>query len=102
MKYIYRVENKDKIGCYSAYLPQFKNMYNKHNSSSLYPAPLFDKGIKRDFRYNEICGFLNKKQTLNWFNKRELIFMARYGFILKKVRVNKITAIGEKQVLAIR
>lgn len=64
--------------------------------------PVTDKGIERNQKDNEICGFLNKNQALNWFNKKQLLKLEKYGYELKTIDVDKITAIGRSQVLAIR
>jgi hypothetical protein len=107
MPYIYRVENKLKKGCYwgKHYDKKicdiigdhfWKCNYNKH------PIPEEDKGIKRYIKRNEICGFKTKKQALKWFTFKELKGLLKIGYKLKKIKVKEITAIGQKQVLAIR
>lgn len=97
---IWRVEDKDGIGCYQGHLPELERMYKKHNKIN--PLPFKDKGIRREPRENEICGFINKEQAFKWFNKYELKNLKNLGFDLKEIKVAKITAIGERQVLAIR
>lgn len=102
--YIWRVEDENGEGVYSAHLCELERMYNKHADIGfpVYPRPIDDKGIERDIELSEICGFLSKEQALNWFSKYELRRMKKFGFELKKVKVILITAYGEKQVLAIR
>lgn len=102
---IFRIENNKKEGCYRnnwecAYR---RKMTNKHDRNKRkYPIPEEDIGICRSIKTNEICGFLNLEQVYNWFCDEELIILEKLGYNLKKIKVQKITAIGEKQVLAIR
>jgi hypothetical protein len=102
--YIYRVEDENGEGCYSAHLPELERMYNKHANIGLpvYPQPIDDVGIQMNPEPDEICGFKDKVQALSWFSKYELRRMKKFGFELKKVEVEAITAIGERQVLAVR
>ena len=101
--YIWRVENEDKCGCYSIHDIELEDMYIKHSIDyEKYPRPKEDIGINRDINSDEICGFKTQEQALNWFDEEDLKLLSELGFTLKKVYVDKITAIGEKQVLAIR
>lgn len=59
-------------------------------------------GIDRDIHKEEICGFISVKQALKWFSIWELRGMERLGFKLTKVLVQKITEVGEYQILAIK
>jgi len=104
MNFIYRVENKEKKGCYWENLYKWKEVdyILKRHYSEYRPTPLEDFGIKREPKGTEICGFKDLKQAKEWFNNKELEELKRIGYFLKKVKVKKITAIGEKQVLAIR
>ena len=103
-EYIWRVEDENGYGVYSAHLCELERMYNKHADIGfpVYPCPIDDKGINRDIEGHEICGFTSKEQALTWFSKYELRRMKKFGFELKKVAVLLITATGERQVLAIR
>lgn len=100
--YIYRVEDKDGNGCYVNHNPELEDMYIKHSNNDNTPRPLCDRGINRDIYHCEICGFLTKTQALKWFDSDDLILLHELGYKIKKVSVAKITAIGEKQVLAIQ
>lgn len=103
-EYIYRVEDENGEGCYSAHLPELERMYIKHADIGfpVYPRPIDDIGIQREIDNKEICGFASIGQALNWFSKYELRRMKKFGFELKKVEVEKITGYGVRQVLAIR
>jgi hypothetical protein len=103
MPYIYRVENKNGDGAYRGYAPICATLNNRHSDRiGDYPLPDYDKGIERGMKRDEIAGFSTKKQALKWFTKDELYALALDGFYLKLVKVSKVTAWGEKQVLAIR
>jgi len=99
MPKIYRVENDYGHGCYTNGDMSFAC---KHSQQTNTPSPNFDRGIKRWMSHKEICGFLNLEQANKWFTDNELKEAERKGFILKQIEVKEITAIGEKQVLAIR
>lgn len=110
---IYRVENKKREGCYWGKQRDYKMLniiggHFKTTSKTIefeiekHPLPHEDKKIKRCIKDNEIGGFLNKEQALNWFTKDELNGLEKIGYFLKRIKVKKITVIGEKQVLAIR
>ncbi|GEM_PF-4945840 len=101
MEFIYRVENKDGQGCYMNEIEEINFILARH-FEEYYPTPKEDLGIERNPKYNEICGFKDIKQAENWFNNYELWELKKLGYELKKVKVKKITAIGEKQVLAIK
>jgi hypothetical protein len=101
---IYRLEDKSGIGCYrSCGIKFLDNLVKRHDRQwEKYPTPRYDIGIDREIRPKEICGFKDKIQALNWFSKYELKKLNELGFKLKEIEVAEITAIGEKQVLAIR
>ena len=101
---IWRVENSDGQGCYRKFGIKFLDrLVNRHDRTCLkHPIPFNDIGIERGQETFEICGFIDKDQALNWFSKYELKKLAGIGFYLKEIEVAEITAIGEKQVLAIR
>jgi len=103
MLYIYRVENDLGEGCY--WFKDTGKVLSNHFTEEgypLHPTPLEDIGIERTPEIEEVCGFLNLKQAKNWFTDEELKELKELGFHLKKVKVKKITAKGNKQVLAIR
>jgi len=102
---IWRVENQNGLGCYSfGEIPFIKRMIKRHNKNREYnPLPCDDIGIERDIEEgSEICGFKDKQQALNWFNKYELKQLAFLGFFLEEIEVTAITAIGQRQILAVR
>jgi len=100
MPVIVRVEDNMGMGCYVSHMPLgFIDEHTKYNG---HPRPEHDKGIERYMENGvEICGFIDEEQAHNWFTEEELSAMEEYGFYLKEVLVNMISAIGEKQVLAI-
>ena len=98
--YIWRVENKNGNGCYKD--KTLSSILRNHRISKKRPSPLRDKGIERGLLQEEICGFLNLSQALTWFTTDELNSLRKLGYELSKIKVRKITAIGERQVLAIR
>ena len=101
-KYIWRVENENGVGCYSAHFLELEDMYEIHaHSWTRHPLTIDDIGIQRNIKEEEICGFKDKKQALKWFTKNELKFLKSLGFELKKREVKEITAYGQKQLLAI-
>ena len=101
MNKIYRVEDEDGVGPYGRdYNVEFLESHNCDRGK--HPTPYYDPGIRRECRENEICGFLSIKQLLNWFSVNELYKLKKCGYKLKRVEVNKITAIGRFQCLAIR
>jgi hypothetical protein len=103
MQEVYRVEDEDGYGCYTTSTDNFYHKHLlKHQDLERTPTPEHDRGIDRFLREKEICGFLNLEQANNWFTKKELKLLEGEGFELKKVKVRRITAIGEKQVLAVR
>ena len=108
MTEIYRIENKKGNGCYidleDGFSLAMEKMLGENHSkpTKLTPMPHDDIGIERTPHNNEICGFVNLRQALNWFSQKELKVYRRLVFELKKVMVQKITAIGECQLLAIR
>jgi len=103
MQEIYRVEDKDGYGCYTTTSFEFFEKYLLEHSDlkrTIYPEK--DIGIMREQYDEEICGFLTLEQARKWFTKKELKLLKKEEFLLKKVKVKRITAIGEKQVLAVR
>jgi len=102
MPKIYRVENEEREGCYAFVEDTFKILGEHFINLEKYPEPLIDKKIKRNPLTEEICGFLNLEQSKKWFSDIELLELEKLGYYLKEVEVKKITAIGERQVLAIR
>lgn len=100
---IWRVENQEGRGCYRSSSPISAWIIKRHNDNQeQYPAPLSDGGIDRLVKWYEICGFKDLQQALDWFSRKEILKLSEEGFILKEVKVKEITAIGEKQILAIR
>ena len=107
MKTIYRVENKKGNGCYRNLSDGLRVALDDvidpyENLDDIQPSPEIDNGIMRSPHKNEICGFKNMDQVTDWFDSTELEILRRFGFEVKKVLVQKITAIGECQVLAVR
>ncbi len=104
MQTIYKVENKEGKGCYRELGDHAKKILKiiSKEASIQKPMRVMDKGIGRDQKYNEICGFISEGQALSWFNKKQLLKLEKYGYNLKSIEVNKITAIGRRQLLAIR
>ena len=98
MKTIFRVENKHGGGCYTS--GHFDEDFEHNNSE--HPSPFNDIGIERPICREEICGFIDMKQVYNWFTQDELYIMEKDGYFLKEVEVEKITAIGQMQILAIK
>ena len=106
---IWRVENSKGRGCYSSGDDGGIKVYDfldsfliRHASSNGHPSPNMDVGIKRSMRPHEICGFISLEQASIWFSKEEIEWLNERGFYLKEVEVNKITAIGQYQILAQR
>ena len=97
---IWRIEDGEGNGCYRS--SDTITILNRHYKSKGHPEPHQDVEIERKIRKDEICGFLNKKQAMKWFNEIELHYLREAGYNLKQVEVKKITAIGRTQVLAIR
>lgn len=106
MTHIYRVQNLKGESCYSyKYLDAIGKLINNMDwfeESPERPWPKYDRGIDRDIHKEEICGFKSVKQALKWFSIWELKRMKRSGFKLSKVLVQKITEVGEYQILAIK
>lgn len=97
---IYRVENKNGRGCYRD--SRTKKFLVNHLFNINHPSPENDKNIQRKVGENEICGFLNLKQALKWFTLKELYYLKKLGYRLKKIKVSEITVIGKTQVLAMK
>lgn len=97
---IYRLEDKSGVGPYTDCKITFLEAHNRDQNK--HPTPNNDKGILRQPNNNEITGFKDKEQLYHWFSESEINFLARKGFTLKKLWVREITAVGERQVLAIR
>ena len=107
MTEIYRIEDEQGISCYNyKYSEALCNVLNDDywcdGHEGKRPVPQEDKGIERKIWYKEICGFRNIKQALKWFNAKEIRKMRRLGLDIRKIAVQKITAIGECQILAIK
>jgi len=110
MKTIYRVENDEGFGCYygKSYDEEADILHSHFFCSSdadkrKHPLACEDRGIDRDIiSGEEIFGFLNIEQAKAWFTPDELKGLEKLGYALKKVIVKEITAVGEKQVLAIK
>lgn len=106
MKHIYRIQNLKGESCYKwDYLRPIEKILN--DSEWYYyhpnrPGPHQDNGINRYPFKHEICDFKNIRQALKWFRAKEIKQMKRLGFDLIKVPIQKITAVGEYQVLAIK
>jgi len=106
-KYIYRCENALGKGVYKGTTLQqkaFEQIFGEdfYEQEEWRPIPVRDNKIKRHSNIGEICGFKDLRQAFKWFTKKELKMLKRLGFPLKKIKVSKITAVGETQVLAIR
>jgi len=98
---IWRVENRDGYGPYMGGTEE--DWASEHHSVDTgRPTPSSDNGIGRSPDYTEICGFISIHDVKKWFKKEELLNLYACGFRLKRVPVSEITAVGEKQVLAIR
>lgn len=106
MNYIYRIENQKGESCYSyKYLDAIGVLLNDldwFSETDKRVLPRGDIGIDRDPFGNEICGFVSVRQLLKWFKSWEIKRMKRLGFEVKKIPVQKITAKGCSQCLAIR
>lgn len=106
MTEIYRVENKKGNGCYRNLSDGLRKALDSVLGDIIFdvlrPLPYHDRGIERTPHNNEICGFENMDQLLKWFDLDDIFELHRFGFEVKKVLVQKVTAIGECQVLAIR
>lgn len=99
MAYIFRIEDQNGDGCYT--FGCIKEL-QKHNGlkDKKHPIPQNDKGINREIKYGEeFCGFLNLDQVINWFTQKELLLLQQDGFYLKRLKVKKITARGQHQIL---
>lgn len=110
MTEIYRVENKKGKGCYRNLSDGIRNALERlmplneqfFESDKCHPLPCNDYGINRSQYDNEICGFETLRDATNWFTEIELKVLRRLGYELKKITVQKITAVGYHQVLAVR
>ena len=100
-EFIYRVESDTGMGCYR--FIEDNDFLEPHNADiENHPCPQFDKGILRHLICGiEICGFKTLTQLKKWFTLKEIKMLRENGFTIHKVYVAKITAVGEKQVLAI-
>ena len=106
MSYIYRIENKKGESCYNV---QWTDAIAKMLKDDCWnqchlnrPFTEYDKGIFRKIKKQEVCGFINIRQLLRWFNSKDIRQMRKLDFNIVKVKVQTITAIGKHQVLAIR
>lgn len=99
--FIYRIEDSDGKGCYR--FMETLSFLGKHNNDiENHPCPSNDRGIDRYIEENEICGFKDLQQLKKWFTLSDIKKLRYFGFTIKKIEVEQITAYGEKQVLAIR
>ena len=98
MPYVYRVEDYYKQGCYQAGACRL-NKLDSHDNSITHPLPQNDSKINRYLRNGERCGFKDLNQAKAWFTKEELKRLAKNGYNLKRIKVEEITAVGERQVL---
>ena len=99
--FIYRVEDKDGYGCYQL-SDSIWQLASHNGDTEKHPTPYYDKGIERRIVEKEICGFHSMEQLNAWFTAEEIKALAEWGFNIKQVEVEQITAVGVKQVLAIR
>jgi hypothetical protein len=100
MNYIYRMSNASGIGCYQ--FMDDNDFLQPHNADiENHPCPQFDRGILRHPEKYEICGFKSLTQLKKWFTLKEIKMLRENGFTIKKIHVASISAVGEKQVLAI-
>lgn len=97
---IWRIENLLGVGPYQSSDLDFLLEHGRDRTE--HPGPQNDKAIKRWCEPGEICGFKDRKQMLQWFNIKQLKALRAEGFMIKRIKVQKITALGEKQVLAIK
>ena len=107
MPKIWRVENDNGQGCYTSQDDNgvhyfYGSPLEEHAKENGHPPPLFDRGIERNPLPKEYCGFKSKSQAHRWFNKAELLWLNEQGFELKKLKVKRISAIGNHQVLFIK
>lgn len=106
MTYIYRIENQKGESCYSyKYIDAIgvllsDKTWNEIRLNRIFPE--YDNGIERKILKNEICGFVSVRQLLKWFKSWEIKRMKRLGFEVKRIPVQKITARGERQCLAVK
>lgn len=100
-QHIWRIENRDGYG---PYMGGSEDDWadERHCDDNGRPTPICDRGIERYPDAGEICGFLSIHHVKKWFTKKELLNLYACGFHLKRVPIAEITAIGEKQVLAVR
>lgn len=102
---IYRIEDFKGRGpyrseCLSTMDRLLQDELDNHTLDLYHPAPQYDIGRKP--RQNEICGFISVQQALEWFPIELQRKLHIYGFSLRQVPVDIITAVGEFQVLAIK
>jgi hypothetical protein len=108
MTTIYRVQNNQGKGCYRGLTPSMNIAVQKILGTGYdlcdnkHPAPQWERGIDRFPHKYEICGFQNVRQALKWFSAKEIRGLRRLGFELVQVQVQRITAIGTRQILAIK
>jgi len=101
---IWRVEDSGGAGPYRLTLgSDFRDdLDDRHSGDGVHPCPQNDDGIGRRVRSDEICGFNSIQQVKRWFTRDELTGLYAEGFLLKQIEVQKITAVSECQVLAVR
>lgn len=102
---IWRVEDIEGLGCYRHEAGEVADYFIEKHDKDIkgnHPTPELDIGIKRKMKSKEICGFKTLRQAKKWFTREDLTILKHFEFKLKKIKVSKITAIGKRQVLAIR
>ena len=96
---IYRVENINGTEPYRDI--KVSSILAHHNECNEHPTPQVDKGIKRQPQQYEFFGFENISQLLQWFTKKELKELKKYGYFIRKIQ-GTITSYGQKQIMFIR
>lgn len=99
-EFIYRVESDTGMGCYR-FMDENDFLQAHNEDMEKHPCPQFDTGIMRHPTKVELCGFKSLTQLKKWFTLKEIKELRENGFTINKVYVASITAVGEKQVLAI-
>ena len=104
MQTIWRIENEEGVGPYQGDMDDssLAELISSHNTDNTKPAPCDDQGIRRYPEGEEICGFKDMAQVREWFDRDILIALYAEGYKLKKIVVSVVTAVGQKQVLAIK
>ena len=105
---ILRVQNENGIGPYqrdssvsSMISDRVLEITVSHSfcvDQGIHPVPQYDKGIERDVRLAEKCGFKDASQLHQWFSKDEITQLSKLGYMVEEIE-GVITAVGETQVL---